>query len=270
MLTSSRTHGLALCFLILVAPLNMYSSSTNAAINPQLLRFDSATVIAEAAIIGDAYALNSNKLLYTEFHSFSDKGDQHRVSYRTANDQPLADKIIVYQQNPAAPEFHQQNHHTQTEISVNWQDDTLRIRSMPDGFDKLVNPAADLPVVIDAGFNMFIRQHWDALINGDSKVFNFAFAKRGSMIHMRISRTACDLPAASDRRDNSDEPNKASSNTDSICLVLQPDSWIFKMLAPPTKLTYRPDKILLRYRGLSNIDTETGDNQLVDIRYRLP
>ncbi len=225
-------------------------SSYSGASGQAFIDIHQTSPIPNAIVVGEAYALGSTKRLYTEYHSFSDSGLIHQVRYVTVDNQPLADKTIMYGNNLIAPEFTQINHVTKTEVAVHWQQDKLQLHLSPHGFDKLINPPTNLPIVIDAGFDNLIRQHWDALFAFQSVSFNFVLAKRGSIIQMKIKRHAC------------------AEGTDVVCLTLEPDAWLIKVLAPTTNLTYSQGKYLLRYRGLSNIEGKSGDDQLVDIHYR--
>ena len=48
--------------------------------------------------------------------------------------------------------------------------------------DVSIEPKEDLPLVIDAGFDAFVRQHWDSLVAGDTHRFQFPFADRESLV----------------------------------------------------------------------------------------
>ena len=45
-----------------------------------------------------------------------------------------------------------------------------------------VTDIASKPVVIDAGFDGFIRGNWDKLVSGKTQEFQFPLASRGSLV----------------------------------------------------------------------------------------
>ena len=50
---------------------------------------------------------------------------------------------------------------------------------------------ASMPIVIDAGFDNFVTQNWNAPVDGQSKEFQFSFAARERLVDLRIKAARC-------------------------------------------------------------------------------
>ena len=112
-------------------------------------------------------------------------------------------------------------------------------------------PSPNLPVVIDAGFDAFVRANWDSLVAGANKSFQFPFAARESLVKLRIKPVSCSYDSETDQ-----------------CFRLEMNNWLLRMLVAPIELGYDARlKRLTRYRGLSNIGDGQGNGLVVDIRY---
>jgi len=206
--------------------------------------------------VGEAFAINSEELLYRETHCQSDDKLTHKVLYKNADGESIAHKSIDYGNGFSMPSFKQTNFQTseETEVIVDKNQVTLSFISAnreqkQKTFEK--NAFSDLPMVIDAGFDAFIRENWDSLVAGDKLYFQFPLVTRSVVIRLRASASSCSFE---------------SSN--SQCFKLEMSNWLYRMLADPIELGYdRDQKQLIRYRGLSNIENVSGVGLDVDIRY---
>ena len=107
-------------------------------------------------------------------------------------------------------------------------------------------------MVIDAGFDNFVRSRWDELISGNSVQFPFLGVGFDKPINMRAIR---------------EKP--ANCDDDKVCLSIGLNSWLLGMLVDPIKLSYsRESRELLWFSGISNIVGESGETLSVDIHYQ--
>jgi hypothetical protein len=209
-----------------------------------------------AQTIGEAFDLKSDEPLYSETHCLSGDALAREVIYRNVEGQLLAHKILSYRSGPTTPSFVQRNFYSQESIEVELKQDevtmTIKDENSPaPGKVISTRPSANLPVVIDAGFDAFVTGNWDSLLAGDNKSFQFPFAARESLVELRIKPTVCTYNTESDQ-----------------CFRLEMNNWLLRMLVAPIELGYDAKlKRLTRYRGLSNIGDGKGEGLVVDIRY---
>jgi len=206
--------------------------------------------------IGEARDLKSDELLYREIYCANGKPDEIEVIYRNDEGGMVARKLLDYSSGPTTPSFVQQNYYASEIIAVDLQANQVNM-SVLDAADsepkKSSSARADgeIPVVIDAGFDQFVRDNWDGLLAGEKKKFLFPFAERDQLVKLRIKKSACSYPDATDQ-----------------CFKLELSNWLIRLLVAPIELGYDPElQRLLRYRGLSNIGDGRGNGSVVDIRY---
>ena len=219
---------------------------------PQQVYADQARVWA----IGDADDLDSAVAVYTETHCLSNGGLTRDVLYRDMEQKLIAHKVLDYSSGPLTPSFVQRNFYSDEVITVELEKDELKMAVTAAGSQvagkSRFTVSASMPLVIDAGFDTFVTQNWDALVDGSSKSFQFPFAARQRLLKLRIKATRCS------HGDDTDQ-----------CFSLKIDNWLLSRLVSPIELGYDPMlKRLTRFRGLSNIGDANGDGQSVDIRYR--
>ncbi len=207
-------------------------------------------------VVGEAYDLESDELLYREFYCANGNPDEMEVIYRNEAGNLIARKLLDYASGPTTPSFVQQNIYSSEIIEVELQAGKVSmtvldaVNSEP---KKTSSTQTDgkLPVVIDAGFDEFVRSHWDSLVAGEKKRFLFPFAERDSLVELRIKPAACNYRTETDQ-----------------CFKLELSNWFVRMLVNPIELGYDPElRRLTRYRGLSNIGDGKGNGLVVDIRY---
>lgn len=211
--------------------------------------------IAAPDVIGAAYDPDSQAHLYSEAYCSSGDALAREVIYRDADNRLLAHKLLNYQTGPATPSYRQNNLYAGESIAVEVRQDIVAM-TVTDGagMSKTVNASIDanLPLVVDAGFDAFVRDNWEELVSGQSKRFQFPFAGRESLVNLRIRPAQCSYEAGTNQ-----------------CFLLELDNWALRLVVDPIELGYdEGSRRLVRYRGLSNIGDGKGEGQVVDIRYR--
>ena len=204
----------------------------------------------------EAFDLESGELLYREVHCVNADVTEREVFYKAPDGELLARKLVDYRSGATTPSFEQQNFYSNETIRVGLEagqvnmvivdNDSQQTRSQ-----SAVKPGDKLPVVIDAGFDEFVREHWDQLVAGEKLEFQFPFADRETLVELRIGPLACSYETSTDQ-----------------CFRLDLANWFFRLLVAPIELGYdREDRQLVRYRGLSNIGDGNGNGLVVDLRY---
>lgn len=207
-------------------------------------------------VIGEARDIKTDELLYREVYCVNGNPDEREVIYRNTEDRLIALKVLDYSSGLATPSFVQHNLYSSEVIEVGLASGsvTMAVLDMETAEPKKTKSTlADekLPVVIDAGFDEFIRMHWDSMLAGDKKRFQFPFADRARLLELRIKPSSCSYGSDSDQ-----------------CFKLEMSNFFIRMLVAPIELGYDPElRRLTRYRGLSNIGDGKGGGSVVDIQY---
>ena len=212
---------------------------------------------SEAAmqIRGDAIDPQNGKFLYREQHTIN--SDYHHVTYADATGKVFAEKSLHYSDGFSTPEFELidfrfQRRYGSTFMKNQWQlwvEESNRTRTT-----KLISAQKNL--VIDAGFNAWILEHFAELQKQQTLNFEFAITNPPDSFSMRIVHETCS-PA-----------QLAVLPADSLCFVVEPTSALLRLLVPPINLAYRiHDPALLQYEGPSNLVSDRDSSQLVRIRY---
>jgi hypothetical protein len=200
--------------------------------NALLLALASGSVGAsnEADIVGEAWAIGGEELLYRELHACNETRSQCEITYVDAGGETIGVKSLDYSMTLPAPK--------------------VTMRDLRRG-KTTTSPAGLKPdVVVDAGFDHFIRQSWDALSAGDEVAFPFLVLGRSKPLGMRVTNSG------------------AACEVGLTCLSVSLDAWWLAMLTDNIELTYDSNRRLVRFAGLSNIPDAQGQRQNVEIRYR--
>ncbi len=195
-----------------------------------LLAFSSETVVA-FDIVGEARDVASGDLLYHEQHNCNSRGTTCLVSYLDTDGALFAQKQVDYSASLSAPSLTFEDFRTETIVQV--------VRPPRPG------------LVIDAGFDHFVRMHWTELDAGVRLPFQFLPAGRDAPLNMIASRAL-----------------RSNCPATQLCLQIALQSRLFSLFVDPIRLTYtRATRRLLRYTGLSNIADAAGGTLDVDIFY---
>ena len=221
-----------------------------------LCLFSSESMSAETLIyIGTAVSLDGEKLLYREEHELRTEGQKpisREVRYFDSDGALFATKSNRYQATPTAPDFVLDDSRSDYRESVSAQGNrwTFGFREAGKADQRTVGKP-DYTPVIDAGFDEFVRASWPRLMAGKTASFSFAVASRLEWIDFRLI------------------PLQQSGNTLDVEMRLK--SRLLSWLLDPVQLTYDlKTQRLLRYRGLTNIRTESGEGIYAEIRYTYP
>lgn len=187
---------------------------------------------AMPTIIGTAYDQGTGDILYTEHHFCREEGRVCTVEYRDVSDAMIALKTLDYRDSQFRPAVTFTDYRLDLELSM------------------LANTREDL--VVDAGFDNYVRSVWGQLESGESVYFPFLVAGANKPIDMRADRE-----------------ESGECGADQLCLEINLDSWWLGKLVRPIELSYsRENRRLLRFSGVSNIKGENGKSLNVDIHYQ--
>ena len=192
----------------------------------------SASVQLAVYVVGEAFNNAGDTLLYREVHRCDEARTQCVIDYVSPVEVAIARKVVDYRGSASAPKVELEN-------------------LLLDSRNAAVGNAADRDLVVDAGFDNYVRSRWSELDDGQSISFPFLVLGREDPLPMRAVR------------------REGECAEGGLCLEVAPDAWYLRLLVPPIVLTYdRETRRLLRYQGISNLRDDQGNNRQVDIRYR--
>tara|TARA_R110001606_G_scaffold369162_4_gene525117 strand:- start:105 stop:851 length:747 start_codon:yes stop_codon:yes gene_type:complete len=215
---------------------------------------------AQPWIVGEAASVESGELLYQELHYRSDALAllSDRVEYVAPSGELLVEKSLNGARSFITPEVEQNDLRSGTRFSVNDNGDSLEVRYQRAG-QSLVSKRIEKEerLVVDAGFDPYVRANWEALSTGEAIRAEFFVPARLDTVRISIRQT--------------DAEQCAAISSSALCLVVRP-AGILRLvgwLIDPLYLAYEQDsQRLLMYRGISNLLDENGEPQNVLIRYQ--
>ncbi|MBC7485363.1 MAG: hypothetical protein H7282_01245 [Cytophagaceae bacterium] len=202
---------------------------------------------------GIARDLNSNKFYYSEEHK--EKLENHvlqqtLIQYKDSAGTLMAKKFVDYSGNKVTPAFEQNDFRDGYTEGVSFAGNKLILKFRKNKKESLRTKSISIPenLVVDGGFNYYIKGNWTELAAGKRKVFNFAVPSQLDYFAFRLY--------------------KDSQNNDEIVFKLEPDNYILRKLVDPIRVTYKvTTKRIIKYEGLSNINDKKGKSYLVKIMY---
>ncbi len=184
-------------------------------------------------VVGEARDPQRNELVYREIHRCDAARTACTVQYLDSDGELIASKWLDYSGPPAAPSLRFEDYRHGEQVRVD-------------------SDAVSADVVIDAGFDNYVRARWPQLAAGETVAFEFLVAGREQPLAMQA------------RRDGDCPPSQ-------LCLVIAPRNWLFALVGGDIKLVYESaTRRLLQFRGLSNIPDKRGRSQHLVIDYRYP
>jgi hypothetical protein len=207
------------------------------------------------AFSGSAYSLDDDRLVYHETdYMFRGAGGSERVAlYRCPDGRPFARKYSRDDGDARMPDFDFADARTGYREGVRREAGARRAyvqrsRERPQQEAPLPQPAQG---VIDTGFDVFLREHWQALLRGESIRFDFLVPSRRRFYAFKVSVL---------RHPPAPPPG-------SVTFRVSLGSW-FAFLLPHIDVSYdRASRRLVRYEGLSNVRGLDGRNYRVRFEY---
>jgi len=200
--------------------------------------------------VGYAYDIESKELVYTEHHQYKNEAIHH-VIYKEINGETFAKKVIDYQQGFTSPAIEQTNTRNGEHIRVVKKDNELLVEYKENTNEQVESKTLELKpsLVIDAGFDHFINQHWDTLISGSPLVVDYLVPSSLAAYQLSIQQYDCD-------------------NSEYYCFAISASNFFISLFTDQLELSYdKASRKLMSFQGRSNICDENGKYQDVFISY---
>ncbi len=234
-------------------------------------------------IIGEASS-DDNKFLYCEYH-YSLQGNQRRVDYRDIEQRLIATKTVDFSISEWAPNILQDDFRHGEKVVVTRKDSTdtqsskvflaqyRRGVASDTTQDEDSEPVTlrekefvldDESVVVDAGFDNAIRDRWQIIMNGSTAQFLFLAPASLRTIQLNVDKhnevTHCITGSVEYIPYN---------NSGYVCLMVKPSNKLLSWFVSSIRLLYDKDsQRLIYFSGASNVTTDRGKGQSVQITYR--
>lgn len=197
---------------------------------------------------GKALNPSSGQLMYVEAHwTYAHGSDASRlVLYRCPDGKPFARKTIEDHGHPQAPDFALDDARTGYEEGVRSADGrrVVYVRDHKGARERTATLNTDPMPVIDAGFDAYIRHHWDSLGSNSSDTLAFLIPSRLGTMRFKVKRMADTQIGGRDARQ----------------YQLGLASWIGFAL-PHINVAYdTATRELLQFNGIANIHSSSGHN----------
>jgi hypothetical protein len=204
---------------------------------------------ADLRYVGEARMPDGSTLLYEEHHLLRADADGPRdrlVLYRCVDGTLFARKRVEYGADPAAPTFALEDarfgyregvrREAQALVAFVRRDRQARERNEP--------IAAAPSLVIDAGFDEFVRAHWERLQQGEALPLDFLVPSRLETLRFKLSRVA-----------------GATLGGEPASVFRLGLSGLLGLFAPSLEVSYRDrDRRLMRFAGLTNVRADRDEN----------
>jgi hypothetical protein len=191
---------------------------------------------------GRATDLRTGHLLYEEHHWIRTSGSERSrlVVYRCPDGRAFARKRVIDTALPGAPVFQFDDARDGYREGVEGASGTRRAYWRASAFSPLRERTVVVgpDTVIDAGFDDWVRERWNALAGGSTSRAQFVVPSRGAPVPIRVQRV--DAPSAG-----------------LVRFRLSLDSWL-DFVAPSMQITY--DASTRRLRTFEGIGTIRGPN----------
>ncbi len=220
---------------------------------------NTASVSYSFEFIGTAYSKDGQRILYLEEHRYLTPYN-HRVEYKEADGRVFAEKRINYQNSYIAPEVRQLNRRNGELIETKKLGEMIQVLYRENDVKKPLENRVDMSdsLVIDAGFDHYIRLNWEVLVSGEKKIIRYLLPSLQKTIDLSIQTMEC-------------EPFLLTNLVldTLICWRIAAENWMIRILIDPLFLVYeRSSQRIMKFVGRSNICDEYGDYEDVIIRYQ--
>lgn len=203
--------------------------------------------------IGYAYSEGTSNLLYTE--EFTDrfiygKHVETLTDYFDPSHKKIAQRLLDFRKSKFAPDFSTEDLRSGYIEGAETKGDRLRMFNRKNKTSQVQEKTLSIPqpVVVDGGFNQFIKANWAAFEKGETVTFHFAVPARLDYFTLRAVMV--------------------ESNETEMKIRVEPDKALLRWIAEPIVVQYSKDtRRIMSYQGQSNISDEKGNNFMMKLVY---
>lgn len=192
--------------------------------------------------VGIARGANDDNIRYIEHHQYLPDG-RHHVDYYAPDMVRIAYKRLTYPSLARQPAIEQEDLARNLQISVEPQEEVIKMVRKENGEVRNMEIERSPDMVIDAGFDAYIKDAWSSLLADEASHVEFVVAGVDRTLRMKIEVT--------DKRD------------DRVDFRVSANNFFLGLFFPPIELTYSRDRKLMRYAGFSNVTIARDQRDVV-------
>lgn len=218
-----------------------------------------SAAIGDYAVVGNAYLLATNQLLYRELFSGLDQERRVQVHYANPRGDRFANKTLNYRGEPFQPELELSDIRDDEEVRVFFEGPRLNIHYRKGGQSRKQVIYDNAKVVVDAGIDAFVQLNWETLVNAKKRLrFDYLTPLQSATESLEVRwQKASDSPLY--------DPVKGGQW---VYLRISPARALDGLLGKSRYLAYDPNgRFLMRYQGSANLDSYEGKPWDVRIEY---
>ena len=199
------------------------------------------------------YAYGTDRLVYTEEftdHLVDGQLVETLTDYFDPQHKKIAKRTLDFRKSKFAPDFQTEDlrsGYLEGSEMIGTQVRLFNRRSRSAKVDEKIMSIPQ-PIVVDGGFNQFMKANWSALENGEIVTFHFAIPARLDYFTLRAM--------------------KVESDDKEMKVRVEPGKALLRLLATPIDVRYSKNtRRILSYEGQSNISDENGNNFVTRLVY---
>jgi hypothetical protein len=209
--------------------------------------------ITEDSYSGFAYTKGNTKHVYSE--KFTDKflnghHTETTTQYFNSNNKLIATRSLNFSKSKFAPDFMTQDLRTGFLEGAEVNGARVRLYYRKSNTSPIEQRTIEVPqpIVVDGGFNQFIKTNWQRITDGQAIVFYFTVSCKLDYYKLRVV--------------------KAGSSGKLMTVRIEPDQAVLRWIVTPIIVTYDvATKRIVSYEGKSNIADDSGENFIVKLIY---
>lgn len=207
---------------------------------------------------GEAFSVGQDTPVYTENHTINMQTHTQRVEYLDPSGRAFVRKWVEYHSRGELPSFRQNDLRTRDSFGSYWQGSQLvMFRTDTHNRTEKKSLAEESNLVLDVGFDHFIRKHWEQILARQKVTMDFAHPYYLQVFALDVSEES---PA---------ESPIATKNPQWVYLRARPANLLVRFFANTLHVAYdRQERRLMVFQGVSNIPDSRGNPQMVSIHYR--
>ncbi len=221
--------------------------------------FAGIAIAQERRMETSAFDKKSNRLVYVEDRIESNTGPKPitwQFTYRDDKNRTIVKRVVNFKTDILKPNFlleDLRNGYSEGAEYVNGRLKVFRGGTAQEPFrEKFIDVPE--PAVVDAGFNFFVEQNWDAIQKGDIKSFHFVAPSQLDYFSFRVIK----------------DKDIEIGGRDAVIIRLELDNFLFRIFVDPIVLVYdKNSKRLISYEGISNIYNDDGKSYVVRMNFKL-